>query len=148
MRRLRTLLKSAGPVVFVLFFSGWGANLDEFIAIRKGDFASSQLNQYAYAAWQVALVQFDVFIYSFYDQSDSAIVVELYGMKEKPDDAYKAIEHFRLLFKNEFVPLFKNNYHIEIDELREVKFVYRNRNEEGRREIYRWERGKYRYPLK
>ncbi|MCX7996017.1 MAG: hypothetical protein N3A65_09680 [candidate division WOR-3 bacterium] len=135
-------------VAFLPLLFNEGANLDEFIALRKGDLASIQLNQYAYAAWQVSLLQFDVFLYSFYDQNDSIIVVELYGMKENADDAYRTIEHFRALIKNDFIPLFKNNYQIEIDINEEMKFVYRNRSEEGRREIYLWEKGKYRYPLK
>ncbi|MEO0094455.1 MAG: hypothetical protein ABIL46_00870 [candidate division WOR-3 bacterium] len=144
--------KDIYPKVFCLIsfllISGHPANLGEFIAINKGDVASIQLNQYAYAAWQVSLVQFDVYLYSFFDRTDSVIVVEIYGMKERSDDAQKAIEHFRMLLRNDFIPFFKNNYGIEIDEIKEVKFVYRVRSEEGRREIYIWEKGKYRYPIK
>ncbi|MGQ9464361.1 MAG: hypothetical protein ACUVQ4_01460 [bacterium] len=68
-------------------------------------------------------------------------------MKEKADDAQKVIEHFRGLVKNEFIYFFKNNYAILIDEISEIKFVYRNRSEEGKKEIYLWEKGKYRFPV-
>lgn len=122
--------------------------LNELLAVSKGDMASLQLNLYAQCAWQVSLLQFDVYIYSFFDRQDSTIVIELYGMKERVDDAQKAIEHFKSLLKNDFIPFFKNNFRIEIDEVKEVKFVYRNRSEEGRKGIYIWEKGKYRFPLK
>ncbi|MGQ9817518.1 MAG: hypothetical protein ACUVQ3_06190, partial [bacterium] len=89
----------------------------------------------------------DVYLYSFFDRKDCTIVVELYGMKEKADDAQKVIEHFRGLVKNEFIYFFKNNYAILIDEISEIKFVYRNRSEEGKKEIYLWEKGKYRFPV-
>lgn len=124
------------------------SNLTELMAISKGDMASIQLNLYAPANWQTSLLQYDVYLYSFFDRGDSTIVVELYGMKEKADDAQKAIEHFRGLLKSEFINFFKNNYGIPIDEVSEIKFVYRNRSEEGRKEIYLWKQGKYYYPLK
>ncbi|MGB9720460.1 MAG: hypothetical protein ACPL28_03130 [bacterium] len=142
-RRMIILLLS----VFSLFFVQ-ASNLDELLAVSKGDMASLQLNLYASAAWQVSLLQYDVFIYSFFDRRDTTIVIELYGMKERSDEAQRAIENFRMLVKNEFIPFFKNNYGIAIDEISEVKFVYRNRSEEGRKEVYLWEKGKYRYPLK
>ncbi len=135
-------------LVVVVVIAGYSANLGELLALSKGDMASIQLNQFAYAVWQVSLVQFDIYLYSFFDRSDSVIVVELYGRKEQVDDAQQAIEHFRLLIKNEFISFFKNNYHIEIDEIKELKLIYRNRSEEGRRQIYLWENGKYHYPLK
>lgn len=124
------------------------SNLTELMAISKGDMASIQLNLYAPANWQTSLLQYDVYLYSFFDRGDSTIVVELYGMKEKADDAQKAIEHFRGLVKNEFIYFFKNNYAILVDEISEIKFVYRNRSEEGRKEIYLWKQGKYYYPIK
>lgn len=132
----------------ILVIACYSGNLDELLALSKGDMVSIQLNQYAYATWQISLAQFDVYLYSFFDRADSIIVVEIYGMKEKSDDAQKAIEHFRLLLKNDFIPFFKNNYRIEVDEVNDIKFVYRNRAEEGRRKIYIWEKGKYRYPIK
>ncbi|MEO0156607.1 MAG: hypothetical protein ABIL07_05790, partial [candidate division WOR-3 bacterium] len=81
----------------ILVITGYSSNLSELLALSKGDMASIQLNQYAYAAWQYPLAQFDIYLYSFFDRSDSVIVIELYGMKEKADDAQKAIENFRLL---------------------------------------------------
>ncbi|MEO0205308.1 MAG: hypothetical protein ABIL22_01385 [candidate division WOR-3 bacterium] len=131
-----------------VFFFVHASHLDELLALSKGDMASLQLNLYASAAWQVSLLQYDVFIYSFFDRKDTSIVIELYGMKEKVDDAQKAIENFRVLVKSEFIPFFKNNYGIALDEVNEIKFVYRNRTEEGRKEVYLWEKGKYRYPIK
>lgn len=141
--KLKTLV-----LIGILVYAGYGSNLSELLAVSKGDMASIQLNQYAHANWQVSLVQFDVYLYSFFDRTDSTIAIEIYGMKEKADDAQKAIEHFRMLLKNDFIPFFKNNYRIEIDEIYDIKFFYRNRAEEGRRIIYIWEKGKFRYPIK
>lgn len=124
------------------------SNLNELMAISKGDMASIQLNLYAQANWPASLLQYDVYFYSFFDRNDSTIIVELYGMKEKGDDAQQAIEHFRGLLKNEFICFFKNNYSVPIDEIGEIKFVYRNRSEEGKKEIYLWEKGRYRYPVR
>jgi hypothetical protein len=142
-KKMYILLFSVGLVSMVQ-----ASNLNELIAVSKGDFASLQLNLYASAAWQVSLLQHDVFIFSFFDRGDSTMVIELYGMKEHSDDAQKVIENFRVLVKNEFIPFFKSSYGVMIDEINEIKFVYRNRSEEGRREIYLWEKGKYRYPMK
>lgn len=133
---------------FIKFDFIQASHLNELMAISKGDMASIQLNLYAPANWQASLLQYDLYLYSFFDRNDSTIIVELYGMKEKADDAQKAIEHFRGLVKNEFIYFFKNNYGILIDEMSEIKFVYRNRSEEGRKEIYGWEKGKYRFPVK
>ncbi|MGQ9665025.1 MAG: hypothetical protein ACUVUH_06820 [bacterium] len=132
---------------FIMISFIQASNLNELIAISKGDMASIQLNLYAPANWQASLLQYDVYLYSFFDRKDCTIVVELYGMKEKADDAQKVIEHFRGLVKNEFIYFFKNNYAILIDEISEIKFVYRNRSEEGKKEIYLWEKGKYRFPV-
>lgn len=135
-------------IIYPLLGVGYGASLDELLAVSKGDMASLQINHYAQAAWQVSLLQYDLFIYSFYDRNDSVIVVELYGTKERPDDAQKAMEHFRSLLRSEFITFFKKNYGIEIDEIKDLKLIYRNRSEEGRRVIYLWEKGKYRFPIK
>uniref|UniRef100_A0A7V1EHH1 Uncharacterized protein n=1 Tax=candidate division WOR-3 bacterium TaxID=2052148 RepID=A0A7V1EHH1_UNCW3 len=134
--------------ILLLFFFSYGGNLDELLAVSKGDMAAMQLNFYASAAWQVSLLQFDIFLYSFFDRNDSTLIIELYGMKENPDEAQRAIEHFRSLVKTDFIPLFKNNYRIDIDEINNIKFIYRNRSEEGKRIIYIWEKGKFRFPLK
>lgn len=144
------MFKRVYMLLFLITGSGFiqASNLTELLAVSKGDMASLQLNLYAPAAWQVSLLQYDVYLYSFFDRHDSTIVIELYGMKEKPDDAQKAMEHFRMLVKSEFIPFFKNTYGIAIDEINEIKFVYRNRSEEGRKAIYLWEKGKYRYPIK
>ncbi len=134
--------------IVVLYASAQATNLTELLAVSKGDMVSLQLNLFANAAWQISLLQYDVCFYSFFSRIDSTITIELYGMKEKSDDARKAIDQFRMLFKDEFIPFFKGNYGIVIDEINEVKYVYRNRSEEGRKTIYLWEKGKYCYPVK
>ncbi len=134
--------------ILLLFLFSYAGNLDELLAVSKGDMAAIHLNFYASAAWQASLLQFDVFLYSFFDRKDSTIIIELYGMRESADEAQRAIEHFRGLVKTEFISLFKNNYRIDIDEIGDIKFIYRNRSEEGKRIIYIWEKGKYRFPLK
>ncbi len=123
------------------------ANLTELLALSKGDMASLQLNFYAHAVWQSSILQFDIYFYSFFNRADSTITIELYGIKEKSDDAQKAIEEFRRLFNNDFIPFFKGNYGIEINETNEVKYIYRNRSEEGRKTVFQWEKGKYFYPV-
>jgi hypothetical protein len=130
------------------FIFSYAGHLDELLALSKGDMAAIQLNFYASAVWQASLLQFDVYLYSFFNHKDSALILELYGMKESPDDAQKAIEHFRSLLKEEFIPFFKSNFMIDIDDFNDTKLFYRNRSEEGKRVIYLWEKGRYRFPLK
>lgn len=137
-------------VVFLVFVLAAGSRaevLAELTAVSKGDMAAIQLNQYAPVAWNTIMVQYDVFIFAFFEKTSAKVNIEIYGIKTKVEEVQLIMETFRNLITGDFVPFFKTAYGIEINKLTELYLVYRNRSEEGRKKILVWEDGKYKFPL-
>jgi len=123
-----------------------GAALSDTYEMSEGDMAAMQLNLYGQSKWKSIIEQYDAPFLAYYNRSDDRIVVQIYGSKDKIESARNVIDAMRKLFDNDFIPSIKNIQSIDLIP-NDIKIIYRNRTEEGMREILYWQNGSFVFPI-
>jgi hypothetical protein len=131
-------------LVFAVNFAS--AALSDTYEMSEGDMAAMQLSLYGQSKWKSIVEQYDAPFLAYYNRTDDRIVVQIYGTKDKVQPARDMIDLLRKLLDKDFIPSLKNIQNIDLIP-NDIKLIYRNRTEEGMREILYWENGKFIFPI-
>lgn len=123
-----------------------GLVLSDNYQVTKGEMAAIQLTLYAPIAWLSTLEQYDAPILAYYDKTDFKIIANIYGVREGVEEARKVIEVYVNLLEVDFIPYLKRVQGIDLKP-EDLRITYRNRNEEGVKELLIWDGGKYKFPI-
>lgn len=134
-----------GCIVFVFAMNLAEATLSDTYEMPEGDMVALQLNIYGQTKWKTITEQHDAPFFAYYNRTDDYIVVQIYGAKDKVQPARDMIDLLRKLLDKDFIPSIKNIHSIDMIP-NDVKIIYRNRTEEGMRQILYWQNGKYIFP--
>ncbi|MGB3340472.1 MAG: hypothetical protein WBB37_03210 [bacterium] len=142
--------KKYGPIIsciiLVFAINVAAAALSDTYEMSDGDMAAMQLNLYGQSKWKSIIEQYDAPFLAYYNRTDDRIVVQIYGTKDKVQPARDMIDLLRKLLDKDFIPSLKNIQNIDLIP-NDIKLIYRNRTEEGMREILYWENGKFIFPI-
>jgi len=122
------------------------AALSDTYELSEGDMVAIQLNFYSLSKWKTIIEQYDAPFLAYYDQANDRIIIQIYGTKERVEDAKQMIDQVRKLLANDFIPYLKNIHEIDMN-TNDIRVIYRNRTEEGMRKILIWEHGKFKFPI-
>jgi hypothetical protein len=137
---------TAVSLLFGLNLAQAGLQLSDNYQVSKGEMAAIQLTIYAPIAWLSALEQYDAPMLAFYDKTDFKIIANIYGVREGVEEARKIIEVYVNLLEVDFIPYLKRVQGIDLKP-EDLRITYRNRNEEGIKELLIWDGGKYKFPV-
>lgn len=146
LKQMKTYRSVMTCIIFVLSVNIGAAALSDAYELSEGDMTAIQLNLYGQSKWKSYVEQYDVPFLAYYNQNDNKIVIQIYGSKDKVQPARDAIDLIRKLLDQDFIPSLKNIQNIELIP-GDIKLIYRNRTEEGMREILYWENGKFIFPI-
>lgn len=133
-------------IILVSAINVAAAVLSDTYEMSDGDMAAMQLNLYGQSKWKSIIEQYDAPFLAYYNRIDDRIVVQIYGTKDKVQPARDMIDLLRRLLDNDFIPSLKNIQNIDLIPS-DIKLIYRNRTEEGMREILYWQNGKFVFPI-
>ena len=142
-------LKLGGLIICVamlLVVNLSAAALSDTYQFSEGDMVALRFNFYAQSKWKTIIDMYDIPFVAFYSSPPGKITVNIYGTKERVEDAQAAIQQMLNLLEDDFIPYMKNSEEIEL-KTTDVRFSYRNRNEEGVKEIILWENGQFKFPV-
>lgn len=132
-------------IIFIFTINSAEATLTDTYELAEGDMVAIQLNIYGQTKWKTIIDQHDAPFFAYYNRTDDYIVVQIYGAKDKVQPARDMIELLRKLLDKDFIPSIKNIHDIEMIP-NDIKIIYRNRTEEGMRQILYWQNGKFIFP--
>lgn len=133
--------------IFIFFIVNLSsAALSDTYELSEGDLVAIQLNAHSQSKWQDIIEQYDAPFLAYYDQANDRIIIQIYGTKERVEDAKQMIDRVRKLLVNDFIPYLKNIHEIDMN-TNDIRMIYRNRTEEGMRKILIWEHGKFKFPI-
>lgn len=121
------------------------AALSDTYQFSHGDVAAIQLNLYARTAWTTIVEQYDAPLLAVYDTTEGKFIINIYGAKDRTTVVQETIDQFRKLLKKDFIPYLKKMQDIDL-KMSDVRIIYRNRNEEGAKEILIWENYEFNFP--
>lgn len=122
------------------------ATLSDSYEMSEGEMVAIQLNIYGQTKWKTSIEQNDAPFLAHYNKEDDYIVVQIYGATDKIQPARDMIDLLRRLLDKDFIPWVKNVHDVDMIP-NDVKFIYRNRTEEGMRQILYWQNGKFIFPV-
>lgn len=122
------------------------AGLGDLTALTKGDIVAGQVTLYAWAAWQNTIRSYDAPLVAYYDTKRGMVVVNIFGTRDDMDFIRQLMEIYRNLIETDFIPYLSITREITINP-NEFRITYRNRNEEGTKDLLIWEQGKFKFPL-
>ncbi len=100
----------------------------------------------ASAAWQNTVRSYDAPLVAHYDAKSGMVVVNIFGTRDDMNFMRQLMEIYRNLIETDFIPYLSVTREIVINS-NEFRITYRNRNEEGTKDLLIWEQGKFKFPL-
>jgi len=145
MNKIPTVL-IAGLTVMALFGPAAAEGLADLTALTAGDHVALQLSLYAPVAWQNTIRSYDAPFVAYFNRKDGLVVINIFGTRDDMEFVRQLMDTYRNLVETDFISYLSKSRELAVKPS-DFRITYRNRNEEGIKELLIWEQGKFKFPL-